>query len=373
VIASQTEYQGRIDEALRRLGQLAGAGAPFTLELSPSDTELDDAVAAERDWARGMLYQTVAEYLDQLLENLGRLDPSTGAVLETVASQRVVRFSIHPEEGGLGTAVTKVNEGRLDLVFRAQSLMTCQSGWADIGHDLPDALAAATSPAEDANKIEPTADQTTGIERRLAALTMFVGDGVPWRFELAEDADAMDAAVTAEADYMKGQLLDTVEQLLGAIHACVERTTTPEILAAASADRTIVFEFAAIDDLPRRYLGSYQAVVKGGKLHFMGPAGDFKTNHGGWARIGEDVERAVMVARGETGLTEREARLAESLAAIAATSKGAEPGSRVCTMCKGTKLNTCNACHGKGSGCSVCKGSGRSRSKCSSCGGAGTK
>ncbi len=371
MIASQTEHQGKIDEALRRLGQLAGGGAPFSLELLPSDLELDAAVAAERDWMAGLLYQTVADYLAQLVDNLDR-DPSTAAALEAVA-QRVVRFSIDPDAGGLNTGVTKLVDGRLELVFRAQSLMTCQPGWADIGHDLPDALAAAGS-AVDA-PLPPIAapDRLAGIALHLALLGELVGDGVPWRYELAEDAAVMDAAVTAEADYMQGKLLDTVGELLGFIHASISRTATPELLAEASPERTIVFEFVRIDDCPRRYLGAFQAVIKGPRLHFVGPAGDFKTNHGGVSRIGEDLERAVMVARGETGPTEREARLAESLAAIAATSKGAEPGSRTCTMCKGTGLNTCNACHGKGGSCNVCKGSGRSKATCSSCGGTGCK
>ncbi len=333
MIASQTEHQGKIDEALRRLGQLAGGGAPFSLELLPSDTELDAAVAAERDWMAGLLYQTVAEYLAQLVDNLDR-DPSTASVLETVAAQRVVRFSIDPDAGGLNTGITKLVDGRLELVFRAQSLMTCQPGWAEIGNDLTDALASAGGTVDASQPTFAEPDQLARIELQLAALQELAGDGVPWRYELAEDAAVMDAAVTAEADYMQGKLLATVEELLGFIHASVSRTATPELLVEASPTRTIVFEFVPLDDCPRRYLGAFQAVIKGPKLHFVGPACDFKTNHGGVSRIGEDLERAVMVVRGETGPTERETQLAASLAAIAATSKGAEPGGRTCMMCK---------------------------------------
>ncbi len=395
------EYQPRIDAALERLGELAGGGPPFGLALVPSDTALDAAVTADSSWAEGLLYMSVAEYLEQLVQNLSAL-PAAATALGAAAPARVVQFSIEPE-GGCTTAASALRGGRLDLVFRAESLKTNQSGWTDIGLDLPDALRSASAggavdaAAGPAPALDPTgeaappetaaaegladdlasrlAGKQAAIDGRLAALTEFVGDGRAWRFELSGDPTTMDAEVAREASYMKGSLYDTVEEFLGFIVHNVRRVSSPEELALASPERTIVFAFVDIEACPRRYTGAFQAVMLEGRLHFVGPAGDFKSNGGGASDIGSDLDKALMSARGETGPTERERRLAESLAAIAATSasRDAAPEGRACRMCKSTGFNTCNACHGKGSGCNVCKGSGRSRSKCSSCGGVGTK
>ena len=376
----KAEHQPRIDLALERLGSFAGGGAPFTLAFSPSDEALDAAVAAERDWAEGLLYQTMAEYLDQLVHNLLADHPSAGVALAAAAHTRVVRVSIDPENGGLSAPAMNFRDGLFDLVFRAQSLMTSHSGWSYIGHDLPEAIGqtASTELHEDIASDEHLDNHRVGIEQHLTALGDFVGDGQSWHFELAHPPAAMDAAVASEADYMQGKLFETIEQMLGFVSHNVRRDATPELLLQASPLRTIVFEFARIDDLPRRYLGAFQAVVRGSKLHFVGPGGDFKTNGAGASRIGSDIETAVMAARGDTGPTARETALAEALGAIAQTSsKGTNAAStssgKTCNMCKGRKFNTCNACHGKGGSCNVCRGSGLSRAKCSSCDGLGYK
>jgi hypothetical protein len=220
------------------------------------------------------------------------------------------------------------------------------------------------------------AERQSAIDAQLAELAAFVGDGAPWKVQLAASAASMDASVTSEASYMENLLFGTIVEFLEFINANVRRYATGELLAQASSARTIVFEFVDTDDCPRQYLGAFQAVVKGAKLHFVGPACDFKSNGGGAPNIGRDVENAVMAAAGDTGPTEREKKVAESLAAIAASSSkksGGGGGGKECRMCKGSGKRNCNHCHGKGGKCTPCGGSGFGRFNCITCGGAGSK
>lgn len=131
--------QPRIDAALTQLGQFAGDGSAFKLVLEPSDEALDAAVGAEHDWARGQLYTTVAEYLEQLNFNLGKMSKAVGRAIDGAAPWREVRFRLDGFDGGLVTGQTIFNDGRLDLVFRVDSLKTNQAGWSDIGLDMHDA------------------------------------------------------------------------------------------------------------------------------------------------------------------------------------------------------------------------------------------
>jgi hypothetical protein len=211
----------------------------------------------------------------------------------------------------------------------------------------------------------------TAINEKLALLTEFVGDGVAWRFELAAPAAKMDKAVADNADWMVNCLFGTIVEFLDGINNSVRNTFTPELLASASASRTIVFEFVALDEMPRRFLGAMQAVCKGDKLHFLGVPANFFTGSAGWSRLGQDLDKAVQAKSGDSGPTEREKKLAESLGAIAASSSktggGGEAGSggggawkpnADCRMCKGTGKRACNHCHGKGGSCKPCEGSG---------------
>lgn len=216
-----------------------------------------------------------------------------------------------------------------------------------------------------------TDETSRAIEARLAELTAFIGDDRAWRYELDGDPAEMDAAVTTEASYMEGKLYETVGELLGFFVDNVRRRVRPEELAEASPSRVIVFRFVEIDDCPRRFKGPFQAVVLDERLTFVGPADAFRSNFGGAPMIGEDLDRALMEARGETGPTQREAALAESLEALASSAKPRAAGGKPCRMCDGTGRGTCNLCHGKG--CSACKSSGRSSYKCISCKGAGEK
>lgn len=386
---NQLENQARIDQALRELGELTG-GPPFALELSPGDAVLDAAVTRENSWAEGLLYGTIGDYLVQLVANL-RKAPEQCAGLGGAVPSRVIQFSIDEATGGTTCGTSVIRAGRLEFVFRAQSLKTNQAGWSDIGVDLADALAAAGSVSEqlpsgaaaDLPAPPPAPASITTLPAQvpatlataLEALGAFVGDGQPWKVELLGDEAEMDAAVAREASYMAGLLRETVGEFLGFIEGNVRRTASPEELAEASPARTIVFEFIELDDCPRPFKGAFQAVIRGQKLHFVGPADRFRSNAGGAAGIGEDLDKALQAARGEEGPSRREARLAEQLGQIAATSKGSGGGGKggVCTMCKGRKFRTCTGCHGTGGNCSRCKGSGLSQAKCPSCDGLGTR
>jgi hypothetical protein len=103
----------------------------------------------------------------------------------------------------------------------------------------------------------------TAINEKLALLTEFVGDGVAWRFELAAPAAKMDKAVADNADWMVNCLFGTIVEFLDGINNSVRNTFTPELLASASASRTIVFEFVALDEMPRRFLGAMQGCLQG--------------------------------------------------------------------------------------------------------------
>lgn len=149
--------QPRIDAALTQLGQFAGDGSAFKLVLEPSDEVLDAAVGAEHDWARGQLYTTVAEYLEQLNFNLGKMSKAVGRAIDGAAPWREVRFRLDGFDGGLVTGQTIFNDGRLDLVFRVDSLKTNQAGWSDIGLDMHDALArCGKAPEEEAVSVVPS-------------------------------------------------------------------------------------------------------------------------------------------------------------------------------------------------------------------------
>ncbi|WP_144429588.1 hypothetical protein [Myxococcus hansupus] len=424
MMEKKAETEQRIDDALTRLGEVAGKGQPFSLLLAPSDEELDAAVTAEHAWAHGQLYSTVMQYLEQLVANLSKMPKAVGRAVSEAAPQRVVRFSIDSFDGGISTGQVYFNGGRLDLVFRVDALKTNQAGWSDVGLDVRDALARiGKSPSDDEPEpesapaepesalaepesapaesesapVEPEAAReeavsapeaapapsdgpTEAIDKHLAALGEFIGDGVKWRYAWATDAATMDAEVTSHSSDLKGTLLNTLEAFLGHIVDNVRSHSTPEDLAFAAPSRTLVFEFVDIDDCPRQYLGVFQAVIKGEQLYFVGPAMDFNT-WGSRGRLGRDLEKAVQAARGESGPTESERRLAESLAAIAGSSSGGgsnDDGAaaasshtgKPCRACDGTGLGTCNGCHGKGGRCNYCQGSGRSKAKCPSCRGA---
>lgn len=380
--------QPRIDAALTQLGQFAGDGSAFKLVLEPSDEALDAAVGAEHDWARGQLYTTVAEYLEQLNFNLGKMSKAVGRAIDGAAPWREVRFRLDGFDGGLVTGQTIFNDGRLDLVFRVDSLKTNQAGWSDIGLDMHDALArcgkapseeevsaAVETPKEAVGPApEASTDRHAAIDAHLKALGDFVGDGVAWTYAWAADPAELDAAVTRERSELAGTLYDTLDEVLGHLVTNVKRDVTADDLLAASPARRLVFEFVDYDECPRQYLGSYQAVCKGDALHFVGPAVDWNT-WGPNRRIGSDVPKALQAKRGESGPTEKERQLAEALGAIAATSSkqsgGGDGTGKTCRMCGGTGRGTCNACHGKG--CTRCDGSGYSKSKCMSCKGAGAK
>lgn len=396
-LAEQRAVLGqRIDAALARLGEIGGEGPAFRLVLHPDDEALDALVAAESGWARGLLYATVAEYLEQLVTNWSALPASIGRAIHGSTPSREVRVSIDSVAGGALTAQVGFVEGRLDLVFRASSLKTNHAGWSDVGLDVHDALArsgsasAAGEVADEHPSAEPgpgasgsagelaPGDHAAAIDAHLRALGDFVGDGLAWRYEWAANPASMDDEVARHASQLRGRLFETLDAMLGHLVGNLRRATKPEDLLTASPSRTLIFEFIDLDDCPRQYLGFFQAAIKGGRLHFVGPPTDFNT-WGAHVGIGRDLEKALQASRGETGPTEREQRLSEALAAIAdSSSRGGKGGGeasagKACRMCKGTGRGTCNACHGKGGSCNVCKGSGRSKARCPSCKGEGAK
>lgn len=414
-----------IKAGLKALGQLCGNGAPFALECSPSDVALEKRVAEYNTdmYESGTLYQTILENVTKLHENLSALDSEKLAQVGQACSKRVLRFVIE-DNGGTCAAKCMFRDGRFDLVFHAQALKLNHRYWDEVGNDVAEVISefklppppkAAPAPAAvgpgraparapprggggpaPATRAAPAAPASpfgamgealranleasqAGITEKLAALTDLVGDGAPWRFELADSAAKMDKAVAAEADWMVNQLFGTIVEFLDGIANSVRNADAAEMLASASPARTIVFEFVgSADDCPRRFLGAMQSVCKGDKLHFVGVAANFFTGSAGWGRIGGDIDKALQAKSGDSGPTEREKKLAESLGAIAASSSkksgdddgGGEGGggwksNPACNMCKGTGKRVCNHCSGKGGGCKPCGGTGWSaRFKC---------
>jgi hypothetical protein len=325
--SGRAECQDRINAALSTFGSWAGNGAAFTLALSPSDEALDAAVAVDSSWAEGLLYTSIAELLEQMNTNLQAQPAAVGSAVAKAASKRVLQISIDESSGGLMTGVSVFRDGRLDLVFRAQSLKTNQYGWSEIGNDIAETVKAfkppaapapvkaapaptttVATPGRSARGPPPTAgarggavsaapkaaappkaapapassfgamgdalsanlaERQSAIDAQLAKLAAFVGDGAPWKVQLAASAASMDASVTREASYMENLLFGTVVEFLEFINSNVRRYATGELLAQASSARTIVFEFVDTDDCPRQYLGRVSSGSQGAKLHFV--------------------------------------------------------------------------------------------------------
>jgi len=273
----------------------------------------------------------------------------------------------------------------LVVSFKPDGYRSNHSQFLDVGRDLGECLARVMNSENSEMGAKLTeASREAGsnafmpqVNEYLAEFAAFAG-GAAWKMEVLPSMRKMQDCCEAERPYMKGLLLEHLAYMLEHGIRNIKRTSSESSLAEAVPTRTIVFEIVDEDDMPRRMLGTLQAALKNGKLHFVGPVGYFYSGMAGASDIGNDFSDAIFAAdssaSGPSPAEQRQAKLNEQMGAIAGSSSRTGGAGGKCNLCKGQGHRTCTLCHGKGCRGNVgCKGSGKANAKCTSCKGTGRK
>ena len=376
-----------IQRNLKEFGRVVDNGAPFAWEMSKSPAEVDREVTKVADYMENGVFNTVASVLENLVSNFEKTKAENLALFRAACTKRIIKFVFDQERGSSFAGKLNFDNGCLEILYKFEGFYYNASSFNYVGdcltEDFETILEEQTPLATKLRPIKLQAkskDSLIKIDQLLASLGQYT-KGAPWKMQTEPEPVEMDRVIGKREKYLQGELYITLAYLLeNAIDNLRSNLLADELLAVVPT-RTIVFQ---VDDAVPRQLGSYlQAVLKDGKLYFVGP--DFNFYHGlaGAQRIGTDIQQAIRQEKepeneaeddGYSSYSSYGGSSSSSYSSYGGSSSSSSSSSKKCNMCKGTGHRTCNLCHGKGCRGNVgCRGSGKANAKCSSCSGTGRK